>query len=550
MRERPEPEAIKPLTARQRKRLREMLVSILESHGNQRDYLVSMLLSEAAPESGDEPSLRSLRAISSNVLEQLILILRGLKNGQPSMFLYFFEALKHLPLDASPRFKSVLQDVFGSEPAPTEMQVELFRQLELLYLLAKMEDFEAARQLAGSLEPRVSISHPQLHVMYQVSQARILQHRGKRLRFTSLWLGLVSDLYQLDGPEGALYVVLRWITVLHWGRESSAKKALLLKFGPGSRHGGNLLSANLLYALFTLENKLISPDEKMQYARLLFRHPTALLTVQQMQLLHFFAGNYYSGMKLSMQKSIRYYQHSNYFMHKSWAYLQGLSQFLRENQGSGQFVSTMPHLERWVIELGSQMSLQNNAYVETLHANYETIRELYHQVEELSITDNLTGLRNRRFLANNLYHMFQLASRHKVPVCFAMLDIDLFKRVNDEHGHIAGDKVLKELAQLLTGSFRKSDVIVRYGGEEFLLIFFDTRREHFMHLMEELRHRVQAHKFTFKGKTIRITVSIGVSCEVVPCLTEKQLSACIEKTDAALYIAKNTGRNMVVGHES
>ncbi|MFO8145632.1 MAG: GGDEF domain-containing protein [Candidatus Syntrophosphaera sp.] len=545
MKDSQDPKALRRLAPRQKKQMRELVSSLLDSSGNQREYLISVLLAQATPEIGGEPSLRSLRTLTSNILVQLIYVLRAQRNSRLSLYLDYFRHLKHFPLEGTAELDNALKEVFGSDPGPTQKQAHLFGRLELLYLLAKLGDFDVASPLFEELEPQVKLSEPKLYIIFQIALARYLQHKNKRLQFTALWLNLVSDFFQQDGSESALYVILRWINILNWGRETATKKMLLLKFGPGLRHMGNLLSANLLYALFTLENKLVSPDEKMNYARLLFKIPQSLFTMQQLQFIYFFAGNYYSGMHLSYQKSIRYYQHSNYYLHRSWIYLQGLSLFLRQNLSPEQFAHTMQHLERLVIELGSQMSLQNNAYVQTLHDNFDIIHDLYRQVEELSITDNLTGLKNRRYLANNLIHLFQLAARHKVPVCFAMLDIDHFKLVNDEFGHMAGDKVLKDLAGLITGSFRKSDVIVRYGGEEFLMIFFDMQKERFKKMMEDLCQKVREHKFSFSGHKITISVSIGISCGIETGFTQKYIDSCIEKADAALYLAKSRGRNQV-----
>ncbi len=550
MKTKQDPEMLQRLAPRQKKQMRELVSSLLESSGNQREYIISVLLAQAEPEKGGEPSLRSLRTLTSNILVQLIYVLRAERTSRLSQYLEFFRFLKHFPLDGTPEMEQCLAQAFGGDPGPTEDNVILFGRLQLLYLLAKMGDFQGIQQPLKALGSEVDLSNPRLYIMHRIALARYLQHRDKRLEFTSLWLNLVSDFYQLDGSESALYMVLRWITILNWGRETATKKMLLLKFGPGLRHMGNLLSANLVYALFTLENKLVTPAEKMNYARLLFRLPQSLFTVQQLQFIYFFAGNYYSGMHLSYQKSIRYYQHSNYYLHRSWVYLQGLSRFLRQNLSGEQFARTMQYLERLVIELGSQMSLQNNAYVQTLHDNFDIIHDLYRKVEELSITDNLTGLKNRRYLANNLGHLFRLAARHKVTVCFAMLDIDHFKLVNDNFGHLAGDKVLQDLASILSGSFRKSDVIIRYGGEEFLMIFFDMKDGKILGMMEELCREIGRHKFTFEGRKIHITVSIGVSCAVGTGHTQKHIEECIEKADAALYMAKSRGRNRVACYES
>lgn len=536
--------APRSLSRRRKQNLRETLSLLLDSSGNQREYLINMILAQTSPESGPDLSLRKNRVLIATIQEQLILILRADPKPGPGILLNFFKFLDHFPLDPELEVPAALSMIYAEEPR--DEHIELFFRLELFWLLTQMGDLESARPLRKELEAKVSLERPRLYAIYLLSLARILQHRGQQLRFSSLWLNIICEYYRLDGPETALYLILRWIRMLNWGRDTALRKQVLQKFGAKLRHRQDLLSATLLYELFTQENRHASPNEKIHYTRLLFRHPPSLLTVQQLQYLHFYAGNYLSAVKSSFPQSIREFKHSSYYLHKSWAYLQNLSVFLSSKLTLEQFSRAMTFLQQGVVDLGRQISLQNNAYVETLHENYATIKSLLHQVEELSITDNLTGLKNRRYMANNLYHAFQLAIRHKVPVCLAILDIDFFKLVNDKHGHLAGDHVLKKLSKLLLASFRKSDVVIRYGGEEFLLILFDVDPPHMAFLMEELRLKVQDHRFTWQGASIKITASIGWTCTCQACLNQSDMESQIKLIDDALYTAKNSGRNQVV----
>lgn len=544
MKERAESHAPRPVSWRRKKSLRETLGLLLDSSGNQREYLVNVILAQAAPETGREPSLRSTRALCAAILEQLVSILRADPKPSSGKLLPFFKYLNHFPLDPDRETNAALSLIYPE--GPSEEVRNLFFRLELFWLLNLMGDLESARPLRKELEPQVSLKRPRLYAIWLLSLARILQRRGQRLSFCSLWLNIICEYYRLDGPDTALYLVLRWIEMLNWGRDTALRKKVLHRFGARFRQRQDILSASLLWELFNQEHRHATPSEKMLYARLLFRHPSNLLSVQQLQYLHFFAGNYLSAVKTSFVLSIREFKHSNYYLHKSWAYLQNLSHFLRDKLSAEEYANAMSYLQQLVVDLGSQISLQNNAYVETLHDNYATIKSLLRQVEDLSITDNLTGLKNRRYMANNLYHAFQLAARHKVPVCLAILDIDFFKQVNDQFGHLAGDHILKGLARLLLASFRKSDVVIRYGGEEFLLILFDVSPQRMETLMKDLAHKVRNHRFTWQGDPIRITVSIGWTISLQPRLSHAILDDYIARIDDALYTAKNAGRDKVI----
>lgn len=171
------------------------------------------------------------------------------------------------------------------------------------------------------------------------------------------------------------------------------------------------------------------------------------------------------------------------------------------------------------------------------------MKTLYSEVEFLSITDGLTGLYNRRYFEHNLEREFLRAKRYKNNLSMAMLDIDLFKKVNDTHGHQYGDYVLKEVAKLLKESFRKTDMLYRYGGEELAIIMPETSLENATIPAERLREKIENHEFIYNGTKINLTVSIGVSTMDDAFGSQKEI---VKASDLALYHAKNTGRNKVV----
>ena len=163
---------------------------------------------------------------------------------------------------------------------------------------------------------------------------------------------------------------------------------------------------------------------------------------------------------------------------------------------------------------------------------------------KLAITDFLTGLYNTRYLYHRLEEEFSRANRYNIPLTCLMVDIDLFKRINDAYGHKTGDHVLKEFAQLLKKNIRKSDIIARYGGEEFIIILPNTSKKGSVSESERLSLCIKKHKFkSLKGKH-PITVSIGaVTYPHKDINTSDELITC---SDTALFKAKNMGRSKVV----
>ena len=164
--------------------------------------------------------------------------------------------------------------------------------------------------------------------------------------------------------------------------------------------------------------------------------------------------------------------------------------------------------------------------------------QVYQAQEENALTDELTKLPNRRYMAQRFLQEMQRARRHHKGLAFLMIDIDHFKQVNDSYGHLQGDAVLAELGRILVASKRESDVAARYGGEEFGLILHETNEAGAMVLAERIRAQVEAAKFP---GDLKLTISIGVAASE----DESQFTFLLEKADQALYAAKQAGRNAV-----
>jgi diguanylate cyclase (GGDEF)-like protein len=535
-----------PFPDDQAQAIQKMLAELLESGDSNREECLRKLLGVMEDTKEVSGMDKMLRDHSGLFIHKLSLLLAGGKSSHKSPLYDFLILLNHIPIRKGSHWEHLLEkEKFAKTPHPEEFG-KLFDELQLIYLLCNVGDMGTATRRVEALAPKPTLATPRLYAIYAIIHAQLLFHAKDYLALCRFWLEVIVGYNQIDGAETALYFVIRWLVMISWPRDPGFKISLLLQMNTALQKQNNLNSAIVLYELFSSEDRHVGPAEKMQFVVRLIKHSAALLTPQQLQLLYFFAGNYRSGMQARFKESIQYFQYSNYFLHKHWDYYHNAADYLQEHLEAAEYKCCMNFLEQRIMDLGNHVSIQNNAYVETLQANYDKIEELLKQVEELSETDTLTGLRNRRFLESNLHHTLLLASRHRVPVCFAILDIDHFKMVNDIHGHLAGDFVLKEIATLLTANFRKSDVIVRFGGEEFLLVLFDIVLEKVMPMLEEIRTTVEAHVFSYRGTDMNITISIGVTCDTADGFQDSDISSHIAKADAALYRAKNSGRNKVV----
>ena len=169
-----------------------------------------------------------------------------------------------------------------------------------------------------------------------------------------------------------------------------------------------------------------------------------------------------------------------------------------------------------------------------------TISEKLSETTDAAQTDKLTGVANRRALLVDLFNEVERANRYERPLSVAFVDIDHFKAVNDTYGHAFGDEVLRGVAQAIQANLRATDMVGRYGGEEFMLILTETNVEEGAVLTEKLRNIVAAQKFTVEGQPLSVTISIGIAGGVGARLTS---DALVRDADAAMYSAKSLGRN-------
>jgi two-component system, cell cycle response regulator len=166
----------------------------------------------------------------------------------------------------------------------------------------------------------------------------------------------------------------------------------------------------------------------------------------------------------------------------------------------------------------------------------------YHEeIYRLTIVDGLTQIHNKRYLYEALEREITRARRHDRPLAALIFDIDYFKRINDHYGHLAGDYVLRELADAVKLRIRRDEVFARYGGEEFVIVLPETTLEGGQALAESLREKVEEHEFVFQGERMPVTISVG--CSVME--AEDGAAELIQRADERLYEAKRAGRNQV-----
>lgn len=213
-----------------------------------------------------------------------------------------------------------------------------------------------------------------------------------------------------------------------------------------------------------------------------------------------------------------------------------------ERDGKGDAVDVLLYLvNNTIAELAHLVRERERAAALEMERLNQLVEARTAQLRELAVTDALTGAMNRRRLFEVAEAMHAESERYGRPFGLAMLDLDRFKRINDEFGHAAGDRALELVADVIRGQIRATDKLGRYGGEELTVLFPETRLEAAYEAVERIRKSVERAGLVHGGRRVKITLSAGV-VEYAP---GEPLLALIDRADAALFRAKSAGRNRV-----
>lgn len=209
---------------------------------------------------------------------------------------------------------------------------------------------------------------------------------------------------------------------------------------------------------------------------------------------------------------------------------------------NGTFVNDVPASSRELRD-GDYLRVGNCIYRFLAGGNVEA--EYHEEIYRLTIIDALTGLHNKRAMLDFLDREVARTNRHRRPMAVLMIDVDFFKRVNDERGHLCGDQALREVANVIKANVRREDLCARYGGEEFALILVEANHQGAVELAERVRELVEQHRVVFEGRSFNVTISVGVgSTDGAAPVAAVELLA---EADRRLLRAKQAGRNRVVG---
>lgn len=216
-------------------------------------------------------------------------------------------------------------------------------------------------------------------------------------------------------------------------------------------------------------------------------------------------------------------------------------------EGAIDYVTKPFQVDEVIARVTTHLTLRNlqkalEQQIEELKRTQVELEASNRELARLSVQDSLTGLYNRRYLDENLRSVFSRAKRYGKSLSVMICDIDNFKRINDTLSHEVGDKVLRQVAQILQNAVRDADVVARYGGEEFVIVFPETLVNHAAIVCERIRRHVEQHAWEDIIQGLQVTLSIGLTGDITVADHEKMLAAADDK----LYHAKAEGKNQLV----
>jgi diguanylate cyclase (GGDEF)-like protein len=222
---------------------------------------------------------------------------------------------------------------------------------------------------------------------------------------------------------------------------------------------------------------------------------------------------------------------------------EGQSRMVDLDSTNGTFVNDH-RIEETELQDGDLIRVGQTIFKYLAGSNIES--KYHEEIYRLTTIDGLTRAYNKRHFTESLERELNRALRYERELSLVMFDIDHFKRINDTHGHLAGDYVLRELGGLVTHNLRREDVFARYGGEEFAIILPEIDKVGAVNVAEKLRQIIEHHGFSFANREIAVTVSLGVrALDAGNEDTNLQANEFIADADACLYEAKQSGRNRV-----
>ncbi|MEA1972487.1 MAG: GGDEF domain-containing protein, partial [Candidatus Cloacimonadota bacterium] len=431
----------------------------------------------------------------------------------------------------------------------SEDEEQIMNKLKIVLLHFRIQDFDTVDNKINELSRLIKSKtkgNSDFNLLIKILQIEAAIQAGNFLKLNQLFIEVVENFDEKDFLKDEMSFLIFWAYRLSENGFIEEGKNALIEIKKFCEESSPKIYSKLIFLLFRIS--IQESDEIYKtYLKLLIDKYEDYLDYPEKHFIRLIAAEDSSFNINLFEEAMDNYKKSNKYLMKNWnAVISNVNDTLHDIQDiDPKLINKAIQINFKEVLLDSNLHI--NHFLQSLENVFENLRSMYQRVQDLSLKDQLTGLNNRRFLKSNFSEMFFLAKRQGIPISLAMFDLDDFKQVNDKYGHPVGDTVLIEFSKILKNSFRQSDIIVRYGGEEFLVVLFDANLEQSKIILEKVRTRYAKKTFyNDSAEEFKATVSAGlVSDYVYGNHVENILNKYVSAADVALYQSKTNGKNRI-----
>jgi len=360
----------------------------------------------------------------------------------------------------------------------------------------------------------------------------------------------INQFIKIGNYEDALKSIIDWVYFLYMSDYKDISKHVTEKIEQIYHKTHTRNYAKFLFLKFNLniENRKLA----LEIAHEIENLPIENLSADELYTIFIFMADYYSNFSTNFNNSLKYFELSNYYLKQHWAVLGRDLDYLKKYLDPQYYCRISQRFPDRLNDMIAEETVHFAHYTNSLKIAYKELENLYDKVKEMSLTDWLTNLHNRRYFWIQSHQLAMIANREFLPISFVIFDLDDFKKINDTYGHNEGDKALKVVAAVLKSSFRESDLIVRFGGEEFVVMLFNSDDFNAKKLCNDVLEKVKDTGIdTEDGRSYSVTASAGIFSSYIREPKNKDyINEMINKADKALYFSKSNGKNQATVYKA
>jgi len=434
-----------------------------------------------------------------------------------------------------------IQQIFSKEQSATTV----LKYLQTVIIFIQIQEFQLAETcLIKIFESGFFKKNQEYLGVYFFLMAEINVELAEYQKANDFFLEAYQELYPSFCLNERIKFYLHWCNLLVKIKYYDLAENLLDFISRYIDSSNNTYSQLLLLYYHLYKNYY---ELSMTYCENLQKCDETSLSNNDWYLIYLFSGEYYTNSK-DYSKATFHLAKSNVFLIKKWKdYVEKVS-ILPNYLGNEAFFNIRDSFMSKMMEILLDHNLHFSYLIQSLKNAYDDLQTASDLHYDLALIDTLTGLNNRRYLNERMDEVIESAIRDNVTICCLIYDLDHFKHINDNYGHTEGDKVLKRACTITKDFFRKQDIVVRYGGDEILVILYDAEYDAAIILAEKLRKSLETNlTMRYANETVGVTASIGLACIDKSMISNSNvLSLIIKEADKLMYKAKNNGKNQVV----